>query len=642
MQRIKESIPVIIGAVGDEIELHCPATGAPGVYGEVKWEKVNDELPYAYSIRQGILHLNDVKRTDEGVYRCIIRTDSGLATVTHVHLKVSDFVPLFGGNGYMELKPLTDEQWNDINMKISFKPKSPNGLLLYTERQNSNNPNETINYLSVGLKNGFVIYRYNVGAGSAKLMSTYPVVMNEWHKIEIINQPSQATLLVDEDDIIEQDNYYFNTSEGISNILNIAGTKDEATMKRSTFNQPFVGTITSLTISDERINFGENILTKSSNIEKDTACSLGLCQHNSICIPTNVHTGFICDCSNAKGYEGEFCERKILKCDHVTCGIGTCEYRSDGTQFCHCPNGRYGDRCQLLESDNIIESVQFNGETSYIVLPKSKTLRNFRLKMEIEPRSTNDQLLAYQASDYNPKRSNYLALAIRRGKFVYLYSSSDGNIEIESSDEVKINVPYQLDLKRFGNRAELRINGTKIPIRGKLSTFLPGTNLFIGGIPSGIMVNPRIGGAASFKGCISKIVLNGNDINLAEILKKSSHDVTICQPYKNGDNVDIHVPFIWTTLLPPKPTTKPIATSTFVQMKLMEKNNEIIDEIGTTDMMILQSNDTTKALSCIGDDCALQCTPDICGDHGDCEIINGTHIVCSCRDYYDGINCEIC
>ncbi|EJW74246.1 hypothetical protein WUBG_14846 [Wuchereria bancrofti] len=82
--------------------------------------------------------------------------------------------------------------------------------------------------------------------------------------------------------------------------------------------------------------------------------------------------------------------------------------------------------------------------------------------MEIEPRSTNDQLLAYQASDYNPKRSNYLALAIRRGKFVYLYSSADGNIEIESPDEVIINVPYHLDLKRFGNRAEVRINGTKI------------------------------------------------------------------------------------------------------------------------------------------------------------------------------------
>lgn len=41
-------------------------------------------------------------------------------------------------------------------------------------------------------------------------------------------------------------------------------------------------------------------------------------------------------------------------------------------------------------------------------------------------------------------------------------------------------------------------------------------------------------------------------------------------------------------------------------------------------------------------DCMVRCTPDICGDHGDCEIVNGTYIVCSCRDYYDGPNCEIC
>lgn len=72
---------------------------------------------------------------------------------------------------------------------------------------------------------------------------------------------------------------------------------------------------------------------------------------------------------------------------------------------------------------------------------------------------------------------------------------------------MKTNVPYHLDLKRFGNRDEVRINGTKIPSRGKLSTFLPGTNLFIGGVPSGITVNPRIGGAATFEGCISKVSL---------------------------------------------------------------------------------------------------------------------------------------
>ncbi|VDM98455.1 unnamed protein product, partial [Onchocerca ochengi] len=147
-----------------------------------------------------------------------------------------------------------------------------------------------------------------------ELTSIYPVVMDEWHKIEIFNQPNHAGLLVDEDDVVEQDNYYFNTGEGISKIINVGGTKDEATMKRTTFEQPFIGTITSFTISDELVDFGEDTVTKSSNLQQDTACSLGLCQHNSICIPTNVHSGFICDCSTAKSYEGQFCERKILKC----------------------------------------------------------------------------------------------------------------------------------------------------------------------------------------------------------------------------------------------------------------------------------------------------------------------------------------
>lgn len=113
-------------------------------------------------------------------------------------------------------------------------------------------------------------------------MSTYPLVMDEWHKIEIVNQPSQgfsfstfsnfspphssqllllidvhawpahelneeiftaATLLVDEDDAMEQDNYYFNTGEGTPNIVSVAGTKEKTKLERTTFEQPFVGTI---------------------------------------------------------------------------------------------------------------------------------------------------------------------------------------------------------------------------------------------------------------------------------------------------------------------------------------------------------------------------------------------------------------
>lgn len=52
-----------------------------------------------------------------------------------------------------------------------------------------------------------------------------------------------AILLVDEDDAVEMDNYFFNTGEGKSNIINVAGAKDQGVLNRTTFQQPFFGTI---------------------------------------------------------------------------------------------------------------------------------------------------------------------------------------------------------------------------------------------------------------------------------------------------------------------------------------------------------------------------------------------------------------
>lgn len=46
--------------------------------------------------------------------------------------------------------------------------------------------------------------------------------------------------------------------------------------------------------------------------------------------------------------------------------------------------------------------------------------------MQIEARSVKDQLIAHVASDYNAKKAKYLAIAIRDGKLVHIYSSSDG------------------------------------------------------------------------------------------------------------------------------------------------------------------------------------------------------------------------
>lgn len=78
-------------------------------------------------------------------------------------------------------------------------------------------------------------------------------------------------------------------------------------------------------------------------------------------------------------------------------------------------------------------------------------------------------------------------------------------MEIVDLENVKKGEPYNLDLKRFGHRTEFRINGRKVPSRGKLSPFLTDTALFIGGLPPGVEANIKLGGAAPFDGCISKV-----------------------------------------------------------------------------------------------------------------------------------------
>lgn len=36
------------------------------------------------------------------------------------------------------------------------------------------------------------------------------------------------------------------------------------------------------------------------------------------------------------------------------------------------------------------------------------------------------------------------------------------------------------------------------------------------------------------------------------------------------------------------------------------------------------------------------CEAKTCGVHGECEVVNQTHVLCSCRDYYIGLMCEDC
>uniref|UniRef100_A0A0M3IZC9 Basement membrane proteoglycan n=1 Tax=Anisakis simplex TaxID=6269 RepID=A0A0M3IZC9_ANISI len=524
--QIKDAHPMV-RPVGQEAHLTCPAEHAPGVSGTAEWEKVGGDLPYAYSIRNGELILKDLSRYDEGIYRCTIRAESGMATVTYINLQVSgqftvwngihlNFVPSFNGSGFVKLKPMTINEWEDVNIKLSVKPKMRDGLIFYTSR-GKEGQDHADNFISVGLRRGKVVYRYDVGDGLEEIASTYPVRANEWHRIELKNNKDKAVLYVDSHDIVEKKNEGFAISEAPPTNISIGGMENLQSKPQAGFARGFDGVISELLVSGRPIDIGEEALASFGIVEQSTICSINPCQHGGLCVPANVHRGFACNCERTDGFEGEFCERRSRKCNGEKCAVGSCVLdESNGSHSCLCPYGRIGRLCEHIDRgahQKPLNAIRFNGESSFLSLPPPSTLRNYTLELLVSPRTTQDQLLAYVASDYDPKHSNFMGLVMENGKFVYVYNNGDGDFEIEDAEQVKEGNAYRVELKRIGPKGEFGINDRKVASRRQQPSFQVGTDLFVGGLPPGVAPHRRLEQYSSLNGCIYKWDISVFDVS---------------------------------------------------------------------------------------------------------------------------------
>ncbi|KAK0394822.1 hypothetical protein QR680_000951 [Steinernema hermaphroditum] len=512
----------IIRAVGEQVNLACPSTMAKGLPGKVKWEKVNGNLPFAHRITQGVLALDKLKKEDAGLYKCTTETN-GLASVTHVTLEVTDFVPQFNGIGHLELEPLEEENWQNLDVILSVKPNVRDGLIFYTEKAHPSSIKPE-NFHSAGLKGGKVFYKYNVGEGDVVLVSSHPVRVGEWQTIQLTNNPNKATLVVNSVDINEHPNKGSPLSTVESGNVNLGGLAGVNIRKEHIgVNKPFIGSISQLLISGKPVDLGESA-KRDDDVKQTQICSDNPCQNGAECTVVNVAKGYTCKCTH--GYSGEVCQFKDGNCTSTkVCAHGSCV---DGE--CVCPYNRRGERCELTE-DEPLDAAQFNGATSYIALETPDNLRNFSVTMKLQVKDVvKDQLIAYVGSDYNPKSSHLMGLAIINGKFTYIYNNGDGHLVLEGDQSVRPGEVYTVEVKRKGQKSDLKINGRKMDreSRVRLEPFVAETGLFVGGLPPGVPPNRHLASLTSLNGCIFKIVVNKNDVNLRQAAEQNSANVRAC------------------------------------------------------------------------------------------------------------------
>ena len=101
-------------------------------------------------------------------------------------------MPYFAGQSYLAYVSLSNVFAMTL-LTLEIRPSSPNGLLLYNQQLEGR-----VDYIAVLLRDGIVEFWYNLGSGVATVSSRQPVVLDEWHVIEVYRSGSSGHLIVDD------------------------------------------------------------------------------------------------------------------------------------------------------------------------------------------------------------------------------------------------------------------------------------------------------------------------------------------------------------------------------------------------------------------------------------------------------------
>ena len=92
---------------------------------------------------------------------------------------------------FIAYSPLPTSARLTTMISLSIKPQYENGLLLYAGNDNTG----ISDFLAVGLYNGFVEFRYNLGSSTGVITSKENVTLNEWHRIVAARTEKSGTVI---------------------------------------------------------------------------------------------------------------------------------------------------------------------------------------------------------------------------------------------------------------------------------------------------------------------------------------------------------------------------------------------------------------------------------------------------------------
>ncbi|KAH9383801.1 hypothetical protein HPB48_025571 [Haemaphysalis longicornis] len=507
---------------GSTVVLDCRHNLEPPV--AYTWTRENGDIPHKATPRESTLVVPDVRATDAGTYTCTAKSGRTTLEVPTI-LVVTGLLPRFtqAPLSYMKL-PTIVNAYMGFEVQITFKPEKDHGLLLYNGQQEDGGGD----FISVGLTNGYVEFRFELGSGLGLLRSHAPVELDTWHTVQISREKKDAKLKVD------------NQSE-------VSGTSAGRMMGLDLTQPLFVGSVPSFDkISRDNgydigfvgcvseIKFGSHTLDLVKDSEQVgttpcETCSVNPCLHDGKCQEAPTEAGYRCIC--APGFSGRDCEKVGEACYPGICGEGRCVNRPTGGLDCYCPFGRTGLRCEKgkmplnLAEVAIVEPAFADDAFAAYPTPKNSQ-SSLKLNMKIKPKNLDDCLLVYCAQ-FPDSKGDFTSIGIHNGSLEFRFDTGSGPAIIRHPERLRPNEWVTLSASRTAQNGELVLNDGH-RVTGRSPGHTQGVNLhtplFIGGVDKAkIKVHPEAGATHGFEGCVAHVEVNGVNVDLVGAVVDASN-----------------------------------------------------------------------------------------------------------------------
>ncbi|XP_064304639.1 protein eyes shut homolog [Phalacrocorax carbo] len=384
-------------------------------------------------------------------------------------------------------------------------------------------------FLELGLRNGRVVYSYNLGSGTATITSKPLDLTLNIHVVHLGRYFQKGWLKVD-----DQKNKTV-TSPGRLVGLNVFSQfylggfheyTPELLPKGYRFKDGFQGCI-----FDVQVRTSMNQEFKSPGTPeghpnsgrsvgqcKDSPCSLIKCRNGGKCIEGG--STVYCDCPT--GWKGAFCTETVSVCEpehnppHLCKQGGTCVPLPDG-YTCHCPLGTTGTYC---ETDISISDPSFrSNESSWMSFAPFYIRHKTHIKLQFQPLSP-DGILFYTAQHLGTQSGDFLCISLVNGFIQLRYNLGDKTVILQTFQKVHANgnTWHSLKAGRAGNEGYLDLDGINITQKASpgMNALDAHTDFFVGGVSSLSLVNSMAveNEPTGFTGCIREIVINNKELKL--------------------------------------------------------------------------------------------------------------------------------